>query len=597
MPLTGGEIVVEALIRAGVPYAVGAPGAGVLGLQDAFLGREDRIRVIRTVTDAAAVYLADGYFRVSGRPLAAFTAMGAPASSTATGLATAYVDSSAVLCITGAPPTYLVGKGLVGEVERGRRGHAFPDVLAPIVKRQWCVTSPPQLATVMQRAFTEMRTGRPGPVHIDLPADVQADAADVRLPDAIDVPDAWVVPPPGDIERAAQLLRQAVRPVILAGGGVLQGRAAPALRALAEAVRAPVATTRAGRSAFPDDHPLALGLAGVSGTMSANAFCSHADVLLAVGCRFTDYTASSYRHEMTFAVPPTEVIQVDMDPREIGKNYPAAVGLVGDARRTLDALGEAYAEERPASPDARKLYAQEVIAARTEWADIVSAWQDDAAEPAVMASVVAELRDFMDEDGIVVTSSGSVQAHVLQQFPFSVPGTNVTAAGLRTPGFALPAAMGAMLAAPGRQVLAVCGDGDFLESLPELATAVAENIPVVALVCNNGGYQGTRAAQVEAFGADRAANAAARVVDDRPYSPDIAALADAFGCHAQRVDSADELQTALAAAFASGQPAVVECRVAPASPGGAGGWHDVPVPAYLADRRADYERARAEQRV
>ncbi len=598
MQLTGGEIVAESLIRAGIPYAVGVPGHGILGLLDACVDREDRLRCIGMKQEAAAVHLADGYFRATGSPLAVFTSLGPGALNTAAALATSYVDSTAVLCITGAPPTYMVGKGVQQEIARGRRGHAAPDVVAPVVKRQWCIARPEQLVTVMERAVTEMLTGRFGPVHIDLPMDLQATGCEVDLPDRIAAPKAWTTPPAGGIDRAVTLLRAAERPVILAGGGVLTGGASAALRALAEATGAAVATTGQGKSGFPEDHPLSLGVVGTCGTAVAAEFCAQADVLLAVGCRFTDATASSYRQGVSFAIPPTQLIQIDVDPREIGKNYPVTLGLIGDARRTLHAIHEAFMAAGPAVAYAQAEYTQAVAQTRAAWEAQLAAARDDDAEPATISAVLAEVREFLDDDAFVVSSAGATQAQVLQEFPFTVPGTHITAGGFAPPGFALPAALGVKLGRPERQVLGICGDGAFLQSMPELATAVEYDIPVVLLVCNTGGWQQLRALQTRLFGAERAKLTEFGTQDGEARAVRVADLAEAVGCHAQRVSSPEEIQTALAAAFASDRTAVIECvvaREAPALP--QVGWWDLPVPAYLTEQRAEYDQARAEQQL
>lgn len=592
MQLTGGEIVVEALHRAAVPYVVGVPGPSILPLLDAFVGREDRIRFIATQHEGAAVHLADGYFRAGGAPLAVVIPTGPGALAAAAALATSHMESTAVLCLTGAPHTYLVGRGVHQEIARGRGGHALPNALAPVVKRQWCVAGVAQLASVMPRAFAEMLHGRPGPVHVDIPVDIQATAEEVDLPEHLPAPDAWTVPPDGDIARAVGLLREAERPVILAGGGVLTGVAGAELRSLAEATGAAVATTAQGKSAFPNDHPLSLGVLGVFGTAPAAQFCAQADVLLAVGCRFTDLTASSYRQGAGLAIPPTQLLHIDVDPLEIGKNYPPTMALIGDARRTLRVLCDAVLAESDPVAYEQAPYTRAIADACAEWDATLASARGDDLEPATVAAVLEEVREFLDPDAFIVSGGGTTQAHILQAFPFTVPGTHITTAGFGARGFALPAALGAQLAHPMRQVLAVCDAAEFLSAAPELVTAVAQHLPIVILVCRYPQGEDPHELRRVVYGADRAPAPSAATDGD----PRLADVAEALGCHAQRITSAEEVQTALAAAFASEQTAVVECVVnGQAPPRPVAGWWDIPVPTYLADRRAEYDRAREEQ--
>ena len=295
MRLTGGEIVAEYLISEGVPYVIGIPGHGCLGLADAFLGRERRIRVLQAMQEMAAVHMADGYYRASGRPLAVFTSIGPGAINTAIGAATAYVDSTPVLILNGSAHTHMRGKGLLQEIERSRDDD-FERVLQPVVKRSMRADRVELLPSIMKRAFNVMMTGRRGPVNVVLPMDVQSASADVVMPDpSRSVPSGQARGDPDSVVRAARLLADAKRPVILAGGGVAAAGAQDALLRLAEAKGAAVVTTMAGKGCFPEDHPLYAWHTGSKGTSVGLRMTSSADVILAVGCRFADETACSYR--------------------------------------------------------------------------------------------------------------------------------------------------------------------------------------------------------------------------------------------------------------------------------------------------------------
>lgn len=313
MKLTGGQIVVETLLREGVPYILGIPGHGTLGLSDALIGQE-ALKVLQVRHEQAAVHLADGYYRVAGVPLAVFTSIGPGAMNTVIGVASCYVDSIPVLVLTGNSHTHMAGRGVLQEIERQYDANSLA-VFEPIAKRIWRPSSAGRLPRILQRAFAEMLTGRRGPVVVDLPMDVQCDSAEVEFPPARSYrPTGPILPHPELIAASGKALAEAARPVIVAGGGVIAAEAWAELRALAEYLSAPVVTTMMGKGAFPEDHPLAGLHGGSKGTTCGNALTSKADVLLAVGMRFADESTSSYRHGVTYAIPPTRLIQVDLDP-------------------------------------------------------------------------------------------------------------------------------------------------------------------------------------------------------------------------------------------------------------------------------------------
>ena len=619
MRLTGGQIVVETLIREGVPYIVGIPGHGTLGLSDALIG-QDRLQVLQVRHEQAAVHLADGYYRLAGVPLAVFTSIGPGAMNTVIGVASCYVDSIPVLVLTGNSHTHMAGRGVLQEIERRHDANSLA-VFEPIAKRIWRPGSAERLPRILQRAFAEMLTGRRGPVVIDLPMDVQCEGLEVG--DGLPEPHAYrpagpVLPDPGRIAQAGKLLAEARRPVILAGGGAIAAEAWDELKGLAEFLGAPVVTTMMGKGAFPEDHPLSGFHGGSKGTTCGNALTRSADVLLAVGTRFADETTSSYRHGVSYAIPPTRLIHLDLDPTEIGKNYPVEVGIVADARAGLAALLEevqrtsagASHQQRTCGdtsprwePSPRGEYLAEVQRLREEWLAQVRALAASDHVPVTISRLIAGLRAFLDRDAIVVTSSGNVQAQWFQEAMVYQPKTNLTAGGFSTMGWTVPAALGARLAVqslgqPERQVVGLVGDGDFLMTAQELATAVQYDLPVVYVVANNVGWIAIRDLQADVYGQERAVGAEF-LKDGVPLSPNLAALARAFGCHAERISAPDQVRPALERAFAANAPAVVEVMVErnyPLSGSPAVGWWDVPVPAYLADLRARYERERAEER-
>jgi acetolactate synthase I/II/III large subunit len=607
MKLTGGQIVVRTLIREGVPYLVGIPGHGTLGLSDALLEGQRKgeppacPQVLQVRHEQAAVHLADGYYRVAGIPLAVFTSIGPGAMNTVIGVASCYVDSIPVLVLTGNSHTHMAGRGVLQEIERRHDANSLA-VFEPIAKRVWRPSSAERLPRILQRAFAEMLTGRRGPVVVDLPMDVQCDDAEVA--DELPQPFAYrplgsVLPDPSRIEDAGALLDEAKRPVIVAGGGVIAAEAWDELRGVAELLGAPVVTTMMGKGALPEDHPLSGFHGGSKGTTCGNTLTRSADVLLAVGTRFADESTSSYRHGVTYAIPPTSLIHMDLDPTEIGKNYPVTVGIVADAKAGLAALREwLQANAHDLLHHAtRGDYFAEIQQLREAWLAQVRKLATSDHTPVTISRLIAELRAFLDRDAIVLTSSGNVQAQWFQEAMVYAPKTNLTTGGFSTMGWTVPAALGAKLAAPDRQVLGLVGDGDFLMTVQELATAVQYDIPAVYIVANNLGWIAIRDLQAAVYGEERAVGAEF-LKGGVPISPDLAALARAFGCHAERIDAPDEVQPALKRAFAAGKPAVVEVmveRAYPLSGSPAVGWWDVPVPTYLTGQRARYERERAEE--
>jgi len=595
--LTGGEIIREYLIKEKIPYLVGIAGHGCLGLADAFIGYEDKIRILQVRHEQCAAHLADGYYRVSGKPLAIFASIGPGATNTITGVATAYADSTAMLVITGDTHTHMFGRGTLQEVERHHDAD-FPRMMEPIVKRYWQVNRVDQLPHIMQRAFNYMLNGRPGPVLIDLPMDVQSAATEVEISESSsNNPRGRISGDLKEIEKAVALLLNTKRPVILAGGGVIASGASDKLKELAEFIGAAVITTMMGKGSFPEDHPLYAWHAGSKGTTCGNKLASSSDVLLAVGCRFADQTTCSYRKGIAFSIPPTRLIQVDLDPTEIGKNYSVEVGIVGDARNILGQILQVLRENKKKKDYKNTSYFSEIQKLKGEWFASLKKFQNPDKVPMTMSCFLKELREFLDRDAFVVSSSGNAQAQILQEFPFYEPKTYITSGGFSTMGFSLPAALGVKLAYPERQVIAVIGDGDFAMTMQEVATAVQYNIPIVVAVVDNIGWAAIKDLQMGVFGNRPIATDFVKGNGDL-YTPDFVTIVRGFGMYSERIERANEVKEALKRAFASGGPALIHVIINREWPySETAGWWDVPVPAYLSERRAKYEKKRAEERL
>ena len=594
--LTGAQILVEYLVRQRVPFAAGIPGHGCWAITDALLDRRDAIRTIQVMHEQSAVHLADGYYRATGEPMLAFTSIGPGAMNTVIGMGTAYVDSTAVALATGSPHTYMRGHGLFQELER--RHHADnPRVFEPLVKEWWQPSRVDDLPFVLHRAWNAMTSGRPGPVLLDLAMDVQVEAADVRLPDPIArEARGGTRPAVDDVQRAAALLRDAQRPVIVAGGGVLLADASEAVVALAERLGAPVVTTWNGKGSIDETHELAGQTIGDTGSTCGNALSSTADVIVSVGNRFTDWSASSYRKGVTFAIPPSKLVQIDVDPREIGKNYPVDVPLVGDAKAALVDLLDALGPGGGPAVYRESGYFAEIQRLKRDWFAQIEIKSGSDATPMTMARAVREVQRATRDDAIVVTGAGLPQGMVKQRWVTRQPRTHLTSGGFSTMGFTLPAAIGAQLAKPDREVLAVCGDGDFLQTMQELQAAVLAGAPVCTIVLDNSGWISIKGGQQGFFG--RTAWTDFVTPDGSIYSPDFRAIGAAFGIHSEAATRPEEVEPAVRRALASGGPSLVHIKVdrdlAVAGPDKTG-WWDAPSPPNHPDEHARWLAGRSEE--
>lgn len=592
--LTGGQIIARTLKNYGVEYVAGIPGHGIWTLADAFLDEECGIKFIQTFHEQSAVHMADGYYRVSGKPMVAVTSIGAGASNTVIGLGTAFTDSTGLMLITGGPPTHMRGHGLLQELER-YTDNDFPKIAEAVSKRHWVATGVEELPFIMHRAWSAMMTGRPGPVHIEVPMNVQAEAADVTLhPIESRLPIGKMYPDPQAIERAADVLRSARRPVMVIGGGVITARATDEVLALATQWKIPVVTTWNGKSGFPEDHELFAGSVGQTGTPCGNKVASSADVVVAVGCRFTDWSSSSYAKGVTFSIPPARLIHIDVDPHEIGKNYPADVGIVADAKYALAQLVAALT----GSAVDRSAYLAELGRLKTEWEKQLASRRDSDRFPFTSQRPLGALRKVCPRDTIFVVGSGNTQGAVKQTLPVYLPRTHITSGGFSSMGWAVPAAIGAKLGAPKQPVVCVLGDGDFLMTSQEIAVCVTSNIPVVFVIQNNAGYMSIRGGQRKLM--DRHVGTEFNKPDGTPYSPDYKAIGQAFGLKSYRVERPQDLERILQEAISANEPVLVEV---PTDRDAAGpwvpGWWDFPIPAYITDERQEEYAAtrRSEQHL
>jgi acetolactate synthase I/II/III large subunit len=584
-------MIADYLISEGVEYVFAVPGHGNTALLDAFVDRKGEITVLPAMHEQGAAHMADGYYRACGKIAVACTSIGPGAINTLTGVATAFADSMPFLLITGAVHTYMEGHGVLQEIDRPH-GNNFPRMAEPVVKRWWQPSRLDEFPRMLSQAFNTMLEGRRGPVLLDIPQDLQAEIGEYTPPSPQRRrPHGRTRGDQEAIRRAVSLLAQAERPVILAGGGVIAADASDALIAIAEHLGAPVTHSFMGKGSIPADHELYAWPCGDMGSIPGNSVTRHADVILAVGCRFSDRITSSYRAGVTFDIPPTKLIQVDVDPFEIGRSYPVEVGIVGDAQAVLDELMTGLrAGGAPRDYRGSEYYA-ELKDLKSQWDEHLKPMRTTDYRPMTNSRALVELREAMPREAILVTDSSNPANQAFNEFPIYGPKTNIVAGGMSGIGFGVPAAIGAQLGAPGTPVVALVGDGSFLQTGTELAVAAMLNLPVVVVVLNNGGWEAIKDLQISLFGDDRTLITDFRTHDGEKYFANVADFARSLGCSAERVEDPGQLKGVITRALTTDGPVVIEAisaRELPWSSMHPTGWWDIAVPAYLGETRADY---------
>lgn len=596
MKLTGGEIVVKQLVNEKVPYILGIPGHGVLGLFDAIRKEEaaGNIKYIQVKHEQAATAIADGYFRVCGKPLATFASIGPGTLNTAIGLGTAYVDSTAFLQICGDTHTHMKGVGVLQEVERYQDSNIIRS-LEPLAKRSWRVESIKQLPKIVRRAFNFMTTGRSGPCVLAVPMDIQAESADCQLMSP-EISRSGSLPAADTeyIKKAVALMKTAKRPLILAGGGALKARVGKEILALAEKWGAAVITTLQGKGAVAENHPQYGFHTGSKGTPVGIALARSADVVLALGTRFADETTCSYRKGVSFNFPDTKLIHIDIDAAEIGKNYGADIGIIADLTDALAKLNDSFGEF-----ETNKAYLEEIKALRAQWAEYLKKIRSQPSKDMTISQLIGELNEVLPENAIISTSSGNTQAQLFQEYCYKQPYCNLTTGGFSAMGWAVPAAMGAKLAAPERPVIALLGDGDFMMIMQELSTMAQYGIPVIVVMANNSGWMAIKDLQTDVLGKE-AAFGNDFMKGGEVYTPDFKAISQAFGINTYELKDLADTKKVMDKAIADNKPAFIYLEVSreyPFTGGKAFGWWDVPIPAYDEARRAVYEKAITQETI
>jgi acetolactate synthase I/II/III large subunit len=589
MQLTVGQIIGKALKAYGVPYVTGLPGHGNWSMIDAFNDPVSKLPFIQVMHEQSAVHIADAHYRVTGQPIAACTSIGPGATNTIIGLATAHCDSTALLLITGSAATHMRGHGVMQELDRFASPD-FPHIVAPVTKRTFDVIRADQIPFVLHRAWNAMLTGRPGPVHMEVPLDIQVETTDIDVADlATRLPVGKPRAEAQAIEAAIKLLLTAKRPCIVAGGGAITANATPELTTLAEKLGIPVVFTWNGKGAIAEDNPMCAGTAGWPGSLPGNNTAANADVVISLGCRFT------YRKGVTFSIPDAKLIQVDIDPREIGKNYPAEVGIAADCKLVLaDILAGTSNDQARKARESRTSYLTHVEALKKQWEEKLERRRSHKGMPTTMLRTLRELRKVLPRNGIVTVGSGHPQSSTKQAFPVYEPRTHITSGSFSSMGFALPAAIGAKLAKPDTPVVCIIGDGDFIMSVQELAVCAMYDIPVVFVVLNNSGYISIRDGQNYLIGRQIGSEFNHHNGSETPYSVDFPSLAKSFGFEvAAKVEAVDDIGSSIKRALESKAPSLVEVpitRDVSVAAAEVVGWWDFPVLPTASDAvKADYE--------
>lgn len=537
------------LERLGVEVIFGLCGHTVIAFLDA-LGKS-RIRFVSTRHEQVAAHAADGYARASGKPGVLLTHLGPGLTNATTGVANAALDSIPMVVISGDIPSHYYGRHPHQEVNLHMDADQY-EIYRPFCKRVYRVDRVQDLPRIVERAFHLAVSGRPGPVLVDIPMDIFS--ADLPVGSFQKVPAAVSRPAldPAMAERIALALSDAKRPLLYAGGGVVSSRATAELQALAETLEIPVAHTLMGKGCLKEDHPLLLGMTGFWGTPVANTFCREADLILATGTRLAEANSSSWDPRFTFSFPPTRLIHIDIDPAEIGRNFPTELGAVADAKLALGAIAEAAkGRSHAVRPGLRETIASGRAEFSSRWDH---QWSSDQ-YPLRPERILSELHKALPKDGFIVTDVGWNKNGVAQQYPIDVPGTFITPSGLATMGFGPAAVLGVKTAQPHRAAVALIGDGAFSSNMSVVATAMEAQLAVVWVVMDNSGF-GTIAG-LEAmhygwsFGCMFECNG-------KPYTIDYTAVARACGARGVMIKAASELGPALTEALASGVPTVIQ---------------------------------------
>jgi acetolactate synthase I/II/III large subunit len=576
--MKGAEVITEYLIKQKIPYVFGICGHGNVGLLDALYDAREQIKLVSPRHEQVAAHMADAYFRVRHEPVATLTSCGPGSCNIIMPLALALSDSSALLAITANVPTSQFNRSPFQEINRHFQAD-FPSIVRPVVKRSFQPTRVDMLPLALRQAMATMLAGRPGPVNLDVPFNVFQEEDDVEVPAA--------TPPlnaqrsgaaPEDISAAADLFLAAQRPVMFVGHGVTLSEASKELTELAHRLHVPVISSPNGFGCLDMTDPLSLGFIGRNGCYAANEAGRRADVVMAIGARFDDRSASSWLPGYSWNFPQTKLIHVDLDPAELGRNYPPDLGILADARTFLRQL-LAEVEQRASRRDTMTAWHDDIRKWQESWDAFVKPNFEVHAAPIRPERIVADCQAVLPDDAILACDVGVNHNWYMQFWKARRPQTMLNSWGFSGMGFGAAGALGAKLAAPDRPCVAIAGDGCFAMVPHVLCTAVEYDIPVVWVIWNNFGWVSIRDIQLGMFQRRELGTMFHSGANKTPYNPDFAGWARASGVDALTVKRSEDFKDALEHAVKSNRPFLLDVHVdAEIRPPATGAWQLPPTP-------------------
>ncbi|NNJ76660.1 MAG: thiamine pyrophosphate-binding protein, partial [Anderseniella sp.] len=557
--MRGTDIIAEYLVKEKVPYILGYAGHGAIGLLDGIYKHKDKIRHISPRIEQGAGFMADVYFRLTGQPLAVYASTGPGPMNMMISVANAFYDNSAFFLVTGQVPTTQVNSGALQDDYRYNGD--MSSIFQPVVKKSYRIRKVEDLCSALPEAFGLMRTGRPGPVHFDMPYDLYIESAPVNTPDPADDNSdtgTWNGRMSDySIQRALEMLCKSERPLILAGGGIRVAGAYEQLRELAEQLDVPVYTSFMGKGALPYDHRLHLGIAGVWGDYPATEACRNADVILAIGARFNDLHTGSWIPGYVYNIPPTKLIQVDIDENEIGRNYPVEIGITGDAREFLE-QGLKIARGKQIRLGSADAWRREIEGWQSEWRNFCAPFETSSDIPIEPRRMLADMNRISPPGTVMVDDVGNCQVWSEQYWQTKVPGTHMTSGGFAAMGFGVCGVLGARLARPDSPCVTLCGDGGFSMWPHAVMTAVEYNLPAVWVVQNNYAIGTIRDLQRVYLDGRELGTSFVNEQTGQHWNPDFAKMAEAMGARGIRIEHPDQFGDAYAEALRSNIPTVLD---------------------------------------
>lgn len=580
--IKGGELIAEYLVRQKVPYVFGICGHGNVGILDALYEVRDELKLISPRHEQCAGHMADAYFRVKHSPVATLTSTGPGSANMVMSLATALSDSSTFLAITANVPTSQANRAPFQELYAHNQAD-FAQVLRPVVKRTFQPSRVDMLPLALRQAFDTMLTGRPGPVNLDIPYNVFQEEEDVELPALSHV---YGTHRPGasdaDVAAAVEMLAQARRPVFFIGQGTTLSEAGPEITALSQRYGIPVITSPNGMGCVPADDPLTLGFIGRNGAYPANQAGRHADLVVCIGTRFDDRSSSTWHPGYSWNFPHTRLLQVDIDPQELGRNYPPTLGVIADAKVFAAQLLAAAAARSELTAERYAPWRESVAGWQHEWEAFIRPAFSMVTTPIRPEYVVAALTDVLPDDVILSLDSGVHHNWFMQFWKPKRAQSMLNSWGYSSMGFGVCGILGAQLAAPERTCVSVCGDGGFMMAPYVVATAVEYGLPCVWIVWNNFAWAAIRDLQYGLFQGRELGTAFYKGTQGpggERYNPDFAAWARACGADGVTVTRSEDLRGAVEQAVKNRRPCVIDVHIdADVRPPSTGTWQLPPIP-------------------